>query len=444
METMDDIWNNINEILNRQKIEKSITEILLQFDDLCNSINFKKGIYIHGVAGSGKSKFVESILKKNDYDIVRYDCGDVRNKNLIDSITSDNISNYNVLDMMKKKKKKIAIIMDEIDGMNNGDKGGVAALVKLIRQKKTKKQRLENISLNPIICISNNLLDKKTKELMKVCNVFELKTPTKQQVINILTKVNVSLETTMMNKLVDYIQGDLRKLEFICKTLNTGDTLDAQFLHSILHQKSRNDDSKKVVSQLFETPVKIEEHNSIINENDRTIVSLLWHENVIDHLELNKIKNPIHVYLRMLDNICYADYIDRITFQNQIWQFNEMSSLMKTFFNNKIFHDAMFKEKKRRKYTVKLQDIRFTKILTKYSTEYNNQLFIYNMCQALDMDKKDLVAFFQEMRFYVKDITERSDVVEKIFDNTDINILDVKRMYRFLDKNVKKEIEMEC
>ena len=49
---------------------------------------------------------------------------------------------------------------------------------------------------------------------MKVCNVFELKTPTKQQVINILTKVNVSLETTMMNKLVDYIQGDLRKLEF--------------------------------------------------------------------------------------------------------------------------------------------------------------------------------------------------------------------------------------
>ena len=60
------------------------------------------------------------------------------------------------------------------------------------------------------------------------------------------------------------------------------------------------------------------------------------------------------------------------------------------------------------------------------------------------MDKKDLVAFFQEMRLYVRDITERSDVVEKIFDNTDINILDVKRMYRFLDKNVKKEIEMEC
>ena len=62
-----------------------------------------------------------------------------------------------------------------------------------------------------------------------------------------------------------------------------------------------------------------------MNENDRTIVSLLWHENIIDHIELNKVKNMNKVYLEILDNICYADYTDRITFQNQIWQFNEMS-----------------------------------------------------------------------------------------------------------------------
>ena len=30
--------------------------------------------------------------------------------------------------------------MDEIDGMNNGDKGGINSLIKLIRPKKTKKQ----------------------------------------------------------------------------------------------------------------------------------------------------------------------------------------------------------------------------------------------------------------------------------------------------------------
>ena len=39
----------------------------------------------------------------------------------------------------------------------------------------------------------------------------------------------------------------------------------------------------------------------------------------------------------------YSDYIDRITFQKQIWQFNEMSSLIKTFYNNKIYNDSVYK-----------------------------------------------------------------------------------------------------
>ena len=37
-------------------------------------------------------------------------------------------------------------------------------------------------------------------------------------------------------------------------------------------------------------------------------------------------------YSKFLENICFADYIDRITFQNQIWLFNEMTSLIKTFY----------------------------------------------------------------------------------------------------------------
>ena len=78
--------------------------------------------------------------------------------------------------------------MDEIDGMNSGDKGGLNALIKLIRQKKTKKQKQENTTLNPIICIGNYNIDKKIKELMKVCNVFELKTPTQPQMKTLLVQ----------------------------------------------------------------------------------------------------------------------------------------------------------------------------------------------------------------------------------------------------------------
>ena len=70
-----------------------------------------------------------------------------------------------------------------------------------------------------------------------------------------------------------------------------------------------------------------------------------------------------------------------------------MSSLMKTFYNNKLYHEAPFEKK-----SIHHEDIRFTKVLTKYSTEYNNQLFLTNLCLELNMDTKDLLTFFQELR----------------------------------------------
>jgi DNA polymerase III delta prime subunit len=434
---------NINSIFEREKIANEIKNILLSFDDNCKNIKYKKGIYIYGSPGSGKTQFVMNLLKEINYDIIKYDAGDVRNKSLIDTITSNNVSNRNVLQMMTKEVKKIAIVMDEIDGMNNGDKGGITALIKLIRQKKTKKQRLENMTMNPIICIGNYYMDKKMRELMKVCNVFELNTPTNAQVNKLVTKLMPNIKTnqkSLKENIIRYIQGDLRKLIFINDIYNkTPNLLNNEIIENIFQMKSYNEDSKKITQELIEHPMKMEEHNKFMNETDRTIVALLWHENIVDVLSSTSPNKSYPFYLKILDNICYADYIDRITFQNQIWQFNEMSSLMKTFYNNKLYHDY-FPENKR-----KPIEIRFTKVLTKYSTEYNNILFVYNLCQELDMDKKDLLSFFQELRLqhgeeFYNNIEKINDIM-KIFENYNITKLDIKRIYRYLDKNVKKDVQ---
>ena len=113
-----------------------------------------------------------------------------------------------------------------------------------------------------------------------------------------------------------------------------------------------------------------------------------------------------------------------------------MSSLIKTFRNNNLLH-ATFPE-----LTGKYHGpVRFTKVLTKYSTEYNNGLFLYNLCQELNVDKKDLVAFFQELRLmYGDDAESGSDDILVLFENTSVTRLDMKRMYRYLDKTVKKEL----
>jgi DNA polymerase III delta prime subunit len=433
---------NINSFLNkRNEIEENIINILNNFNENYNKLDYKKGIYIYGAPGCGKTYFVSEILKKLDYDMIKYDAGDIRNKNLIETITSNNISNRNVLDMMTGKEKKIAIVMDEIDGMNNGDKGGLTALVKLIRQKKTKKQKTEGKTMNPIICIGNYYTDKKMRELMKVCNIFELPKPSNEEIKNILSLDSnrlKNLDDEKVNVIVNYIEGDMRKLKFSLEVLNENENIDKEQILKLFHLKSYNEDSKSITNQLLEKKYDISMHNNLMNETDRTIVALLWHENVIDKLEQKDKESVYPIYYKILRNICFADYIDRITFQSQIWEFNEMSSLIKTFYNNKIFHDSFENEEFK-----PLNDIRFTKVLTKYSTEYNNSLFIQDLSQKLSMEKKDIVSFFQEIRLCIgKDFCEDGEIltnIENIFEDYDICKLDIKRFYRYLDKNSKKD-----
>jgi DNA polymerase III delta prime subunit len=430
---------NINQFLNRQEEEKQIKEILENFE--LNKHNFltKKGIYIYGDPGSGKTSFVVQILKQLNYDVIKYDAGDIRNKSIIDTITKHNMSDKNIMSLFHKKVQKIAIVMDEIDGMNNGDKGGINTLIKLIRPKKTKKQRLEEVTLNPIICIGNYHIDKKIKELMKVCNVVELKTPTKPQITNIIHEIMPAIEkekvgeNSLLENIIKFIQGDLRKLKSIYEIYNNKQSvLKNEIIQNIFQTKSYNDDTKNITQKLINNHYPMDLHLNIMNETDRTIVGLLWHENIIDVIGKAKKDVSIPFYLKILDNMCFADYIDRITFQKQIWQFNEMSSLIKTFNNNKIYHDSF---KKKQKFNP--AELRFTKVLTKYSTEYNNSIFIQNLCQQLGMDKKDLFIFFLDLR---KKYDDDNDIIN-LFENYEITKLDINRIYRYLEKYTKEDAE---
>jgi DNA polymerase III delta prime subunit len=433
---------NMNQILNREDKASSIKDILRDFELNKNNMLFKKGIYVYGDPGTGKTTFVTNILKELDYDIIKYDAGDIRNTAVIEDITKHNMSDKNIMSLFNKKVRKIAIIMDEIDGMNNGDKGGINTLIKLIRPKKTKKQKQEEVTINPIICIGNYKVDKKIKELMKVCNTIELSTPTIHEITSIVNPLLCKIDNQLKNKIITFVQGDLRKLNSIYMLYkNKPELFTIDIIENLLQIKSYNDDTKKITNKLINNYYTLNQHNSIMNETDRTSIGLLWHENIIDVIEKVDKKIAVPFYIKQLENICFADYIDRITFQKQIWQFNEMSSLIKTFKNNKLYHDTF---KTKNKYNP--SEVRFTKVLTKYSTEYNNSLFIQKLCQKLGMDKKDLFGFFME----IKNNNDDNEIVH-LLENYEINKLDIHRIYRYIEKYIKenatgtadKEVDIE-
>jgi hypothetical protein len=440
---------NINFILKRESIYNEIKKILSNFEKNKFDLSLKRGIYIYGAPGGGKTEFITRLLKEINYDVIIYDAGDIRNKSIIENITRNNMSNKSVISLFSNKPKPIAIIMDEIDGMNNGDKGGINSLIKLIRQKKTKKQKLEEITYNPIICIGSYHQDKKIKELTKVCNTFELKIPTDQQISTIITKLMPNLEVSLSHNMCKFISGDLRKLASIYKiyqhnmlpmpseanpmppseanpmpseanpTLLTNDLFT-----KIFKNKTFNEDTKIITKHLINKKHDLSDHLTTLNENDRTIVGLLWHENIIDPLSKIPPSKALTFYSRVLDNLCFADYMDRVTFQHQIWQFNEMSSLIKTFHCNKMYHDT-FPQKP----LFNPAEVRFTKVLTKYSSEYNNATFINDLCQSMGLDKKDTFALFLDLQSKHSD-----DYIKELLENNDISNLYVNRIYRYMDK----------
>jgi len=235
-----------------------------------------------------------------------------------------------------------------------------------------------------------------------------------------------NIDNMLLNNIVNFIEGDLRKLKSTYEIYHSHQNiLKNKIIQNMFQKKNYNEDTKEITRKLLKDYSKIEEHSLIMNETDRTSVALLFHENIIELLSKTNMDISINFYIEILNNICFSDYIDRITFQKQIWIFNEMSSLIKTFYNNYIFHKKLKKKNKMND----TKEIRFTKVLTKYSTEYNNSLFIQNLCKQLNMDKKDLFSYF----IYLKNNYTIEEINELFNENYDINKLDIARFYRFID-----------
>ena len=411
---MDQI--DLDNILNRQVYKDQLRDILY---DIINSddITIKRGIFFYGDSGIGKTTFILNLLKQLDYDVIYYDGSDLRNKAIIENIADNNISNYNVSKLLSGEKKRIIIVMDDVESMNTGDKGGINSLAKLIRPKKTKKQKKELKSTNPIICISNLHVDKKIKEIMKVCHTIELNKPTNNQIYDIYTKLMNSVEKQNIDNL-NNINGDLRKLQLILGCKNK----------SFYFQKEHMDnyDVKLIVSKLYLQSFYLSEHNNIINETDRTIIGLIYHENIITIIQKLPFFAATILYTKILETMAYADYLDRITFQKQIWQFNEISSLLKTMNSNLILHKHLNNTNSTKKNINKVNTINFTKVLTKYSTEYNNHSFFQQLCFKLSMDYNEVLVYFKSIRYDIDEYYE-------YFTTFDISTVEISRLYRYID-----------
>lgn len=416
-------------ILNRENIKQEISNFLKNFLENKNDLLIDRCLFIHGESGSGKTHFIKSTIKKLGYELLIYNSIQKRNKSFIEELKGTNITNINIMSMFLRKPKYTVILLDEIENMNSNDRGGIQSLIKLIRPKKSKLQQKETKNMIPIICISNNQEDKKIKELKRVCHTIELNKPNEEQMKKILQLEFKNITNDDVIQSIHFTKCNLHKFVLLKQYLNGyfSKSISPNSLSTKITILKQNNNFYDTIKEITKRIFNYEE--VIVNDSDRTSVALLIHENLIDILQTNK---SFDLYLKILENFSFADYIDRITFQKQIWILNELSAEIKIYLNQK-----MLKENK--DLIKNSKEVNFTKILTKYSTEFNNYQFIQNLCNRF-LISKDKFLFQIKQILNIDNNVDNEDNEQENEDNEEENDMYNGILSKKIIENYKENI----
>ncbi|KAK3387629.1 replication factor RFC1 C terminal domain-containing protein [Podospora didyma] len=171
-----------------------------------------RAIIISGPPGIGKTTAAHLAAKLEGYDVLESNASDTRSKKLVESGVSEVLNNTSLLGFFAgdgKKvdvgKKKMVLVMDEVDGMSAGDRGGVGALAKFC--KKTDV---------PLILICNERRLPKMKPFDHVAFDIKFTRPTVDQirsrVMTIAHREGMKLPPQVVNALIEGSNKDIRQI----------------------------------------------------------------------------------------------------------------------------------------------------------------------------------------------------------------------------------------
>ena len=295
-----------------------------------------RAVMIHGGPGIGKTTAAHLAAKLEGYDVVESNASDTRSKKLVEAglkgvLDTTSLLGYFAGDGKKAdvEKKKLVLIMDEVDGMSAGDRGGVGALAAVC-----KKTRI------PMILICNDRKLPKMKPFDRVTYELPFRKPTTDQIrtriMTIIFREGMKdlIPTTVVNALIEGSRADIRQIINMLSTAK----LDQQSIDFDGGKKMSKAWEKHIILRPWDIVGKIlggglfaPNSNSTLNDkielyfNDHEFSSLMLQENylgttpVLAHPYSGKEKNlkTLELADKAAESISDGDLVDRMIHGSQ-------------------------------------------------------------------------------------------------------------------------------
>ncbi|KAK9170241.1 hypothetical protein Syun_002381 [Stephania yunnanensis] len=353
-----------NDIIGNQSLVKQLHDWLVHWND-----NFlhtgqkgkgkkqidngaKKAVLLCGSPGIGKTTSAKLVSQMLGFQAIEVNASDSRGKadskimKGIGGSTANSIkelvSNESLgVKIDWSKHPKSVLIMDEVDGMSAGDRGGVADLIASIK-----------VSKIPIICICNDRYSQKLKSLVNYCLLLTFRKPTKQQMAKRLMQIanaeGLQVNEIALEELAERVNGDMRmainQLKYMSLSMSV---INYDDIRKRLLSSSKDEDISPftAVDKLFgfnSGKLRMDEKIDL-SMSDPDLIPLLVQENYLNYRPSSAGKDDngikrMNLIARAAESIGNGDIINVQIRRYRQWQLSQIGSMESSIIPATLLH----------------------------------------------------------------------------------------------------------